>query len=197
MDPLPVHDDRPSLRDVAERIRKGLDGWDMEADPELAEFLTDRILPAIDELEDNRQLIERARTALDYLSGLTRVGVAQGVSAILNRGGLETAVDLLEGDDPISASDAREAYLATITEPDRLLTMALRLEAHNGGHATIGVFVGRTRGARGKAGQITLREDEWAELRDRLAAERDVGTEVLPPLLQDRTRPLDTRDNTG
>lgn len=47
----------------------------------------------------------------------------------------------------------------------------LRAEQQNGGHTTVGVFIGRNEGSRGKSGTIIVRNDEWlaicgAELND-------------------------------
>lgn len=42
--------------------------------------------------------------------------------------------------------------------------MALRVDDTNPGHTWVSVFVGRTPGARGYAGQLCLRTDEFCEL---------------------------------
>jgi hypothetical protein len=44
------------------------------------------------------------------------------------------------------------------------VSIMLRDEGLVGGHYRIGVFIGRTPGARGKSGQIIVREDEWREI---------------------------------
>jgi hypothetical protein len=44
------------------------------------------------------------------------------------------------------------------------VTAGIRVDSQNPGHTTISVFVGRNPGARGHAGTLTLRTDEWHQL---------------------------------
>lgn len=52
---------------------------------------------------------------------------------------------------------------------ERPVTMSFRFELH-GGHVHADVFVGRNPGARGRAGTLIVREDEWPTLRAGLLA---------------------------
>ena len=45
-----------------------------------------------------------------------------------------------------------------------MLSIHLRAEAQNGGHTTVGVFIGRNPESRGKSGQIIVRNDEWLDI---------------------------------
>lgn len=45
------------------------------------------------------------------------------------------------------------------------VTMGLRVDDANPGHTRLSVFVGRNPGARGHAGHLVLRTDEWDEIR--------------------------------
>lgn len=55
-----------------------------------------------------------------------------------------------------------------------MVTLAFREEFRNPAHVTVGVFVGRNKGSRGRAGTLTLRADEWDEMQEA------GGIEVLP-----------------
>lgn len=59
------------------------------------------------------------------------------------------------------------------------LSIMAREERRRGGHVDIGVFVGRRPGARGKAGTITLRIDEWDAMRERASL---LAIEIGEPL---------------
>jgi hypothetical protein len=55
---------------------------------------------------------------------------------------------------------------------ERLVTVGLRErpgQEFRGGHVEIQVFVGRNPDARGNAGTIILRVDEWEEIQERFA----------------------------
>lgn len=47
---------------------------------------------------------------------------------------------------------------------ERPVSAGLRVDSENPGHAVVSVFVGRTPGARGHAGTLTLRTDELTDL---------------------------------
>lgn len=47
----------------------------------------------------------------------------------------------------------------------RPATIAYRVIARNPAHVVVVIFAGRTEGARGNAGQLTFRADEWDALR--------------------------------
>ncbi len=67
-----------------------------------------------------------------------------------------------------------------------LLPIAFREDSRNPGHTQVSVFIGRNVGARGHAGVLTMRTDEWDELQETIAAFlADYGAyplEVLPVL---------------
>lgn len=42
-----------------------------------------------------------------------------------------------------------------------MLSIHLRAEQRNGGHTTVGVFIGKQPGSRAKAGTITVTNEEW------------------------------------
>lgn len=46
----------------------------------------------------------------------------------------------------------------------REVSCAMRVTARNEGHTTVTVWVGRNEGARGNAGKLVFRTDEWNEL---------------------------------
>lgn len=49
-------------------------------------------------------------------------------------------------------------------DDERRLSMGLRLDRVRGGHVEVSVFVGHNPGARGRAGVIVLRTEEWEEI---------------------------------
>lgn len=49
----------------------------------------------------------------------------------------------------------------------RPVTCAVRLVDRNPGHVRVAVWAGRNEGARGHAGELVFRADEWMELVDR------------------------------
>lgn len=51
---------------------------------------------------------------------------------------------------------------------ERPTTILLREDDRNPGHVRVTVWIGRNPGARGNSGTLTIRTDEWDELRDRL-----------------------------
>ena len=63
------------------------------------------------------------------------------------------------------------------------VTVGMRENTRGPGHTDVSVFVGRTRGSRAHAGEITLRTDEWDELRDRCGGDGDL-VEVCSPFEQ-------------
>ncbi len=68
----------------------------------------------------------------------------------------------------------------------QLLPIGLREDSCTGGHTQVSVFIGRNEGARGRSGVITVRNDEWDELQETIAAFlADYGAyplEVMDPL---------------
>lgn len=54
------------------------------------------------------------------------------------------------------------------------VTVGLRVDDRGPAHTRLSVFVGRNRGARGRAGELTLRTDEWDELAGRLPPSLEV-----------------------
>lgn len=57
--------------------------------------------------------------------------------------------------------DLRDAAEEGILGP---VTVTLRVDHQNPGHTWVTVFCGRNEGARGRAGQLVFRTDEWNEL---------------------------------
>ncbi len=57
---------------------------------------------------------------------------------------------------------------------ERGVSVGWRVDEQNPGHTKVSVFIGRNPGARGHAGQLTIRTDEWEELAEEL--------DVLAPL---------------
>ena len=60
----------------------------------------------------------------------------------------------------------------------RPVTILLREVRRNPGHVRIRVFVGRQPGARGVAGELTLRVDEWDEICEEIQGSKDQSAEV-------------------
>jgi hypothetical protein len=50
---------------------------------------------------------------------------------------------------------------------ERPVTMGIRLDAIRGGHCDVSIFVGRAESARGHAGTVVLRVEEWEEIERR------------------------------
>ena len=70
------------------------------------------------------------------------------------------------------------------------VTVGLRENARSPGHTLVSVFVGRRRGARGHAGELTLRTDEWDELAARLGPSDGGIVEAWPPYVEMVTHEL-------
>lgn len=51
-----------------------------------------------------------------------------------------------------------------MTEHPRAVRVGLRVDDRNPGHVHVSVFAGRNPGARGHAGKVTFRSDEWDEI---------------------------------
>ena len=62
---------------------------------------------------------------------------------------------------------------------DRELTIKFRVDEVNEAHVTLAVFVGRTPDARGHAGRLVLRTDEFAELLAGPIATQILGADLL------------------
>lgn len=72
----------------------------------------------------------------------------------------EAGVEAFEG---ALAVLARSTFDESVAR-GRRCTMGLRVESRDGGHVHCTLFVGRTIGARGCAGRVVLRVDEFDEL---------------------------------
>jgi hypothetical protein len=71
-------------------------------------------------------------------------------------------------------------------------TILLRNEGVYGGHVTIGVFVGRRPGSRGKAGTVTVSIDDWLGLQAVTYVGEAIEVELGTPL-----NVLDSKGNGG
>ena len=63
-----------------------------------------------------------------------------------------------------------------------LLPIGLREDSHTGGHTQVSVFIGRNENARGRSGTITIRNDEWDALQERIEGTAEDLIEVIDPL---------------
>lgn len=62
---------------------------------------------------------------------------------------------------------------------DAVPTVTFRVDEANRGHVTLSVFIGRTPDARGHAGRLVLRTDEFAELLAGDPVPRIIGADQL------------------
>lgn len=75
--------------------------------------------------------------------------------------------------------------------PDRPLLFGFRLASENPAHVRVQVFAGRNPGARGNAGTLTFRVDEWDEMR---AAFLAGGFEEMPSIAGSPRHPTEHGD---
>lgn len=59
------------------------------------------------------------------------------------------------------------------------VTVGIRVDDRNVAHTRVSVFVGRNEDARGHAGHLVLRTDEWDDLMHALAGLRDLAETTL------------------